>query len=188
MDVSCRGDGSPWALQRQEWLSELIWHHSPCFAQRFSLTSFPSLLVSNFIQLSRYLLIFLTTTLRFCFLRKREVFSTSRKPSWSWQVHRGAWAQGVETAGRKGPLEELEMPRHDPDLMWRSFPSSVDSHCWFWLVPLHELITTFWFIERHCCLRTWTIWNPSGRWETYEVPWKGHYVASKTTCPHNELN
>lgn len=144
--------------------------HSPCFKQRLSLTSLPSLLIANFIQLSRYLLIFLTTTLWLCFLRKSEVFSTSRNPPWAWQVHRGAWAQRVATAGRKGPPEELEMLRHNPDLMWRNFPFSVDSHCWLWLVPLHELIVTFWFMERHCCLRTWTIWKPSGRWKTYEVP------------------
>lgn len=56
---------------------------SPFFKQRFSLTGFPSLLTSIFIQLWRYFLPLLTTALLPCFLRKKEVFSTSRYPSFS---------------------------------------------------------------------------------------------------------
>lgn len=150
---------------------------SPSFKQRFSLTTFPSLLTFIFIQLWRYFLPFLITTLGPCFLRNKVVFSTSRNPSCSWQVHRGAWEQGVRTAVRKGPREELEMPRHSADPTWRSFPSSAHSHCWFWLVPLQEPTITLWFTKRHWCFWTWTIWNPSGRWKAYKVLCSKSYKA-----------
>lgn len=141
---------------------------SPFFKQRLSLTSSPFSLASIFIQLWRYFLPFLITALEPCFLRKQDVFSISRNPC-SWQVHRGAWEQCVKIAGWKGPPEDLEVPRHWADLTCWSFPSRVHSHCWFWLVPLHEPTITFWFMKRHCCFWTWTIWNPSGKWKAYKV-------------------